>query len=160
MLAAVDPGTDKFGWAICDDNGGLLISGISSLSDLEDWASELLGSEFYMLAERASEKFGMPAVSSVPEFVLVGTGTGSRPLIERLMVSGLKVKTVREEFSSIRGRELFWKIHPPGRLLRFLPLTLLVPGRSIDDLAAWSLILDHIGKDTDKDGLPECVRRE
>ncbi|NMD17314.1 MAG: endonuclease, partial [Synergistaceae bacterium] len=31
MLIAVDPGTDKFGWAVTTDSGDLLLSGVSAL---------------------------------------------------------------------------------------------------------------------------------
>jgi len=57
MLIAVDPGTDKFGWAVTTDSGDLLLSGVSVLGDLEAWAAAVLEGDFPFLVERAIERF-------------------------------------------------------------------------------------------------------
>lgn len=144
MIAAVDPGTEKFGWAICSDSGELLLSGVSGVSDLEIWGRYLLAGDMTLLEPMAIENSGKIPAEESPAFLLVGSGTGSRSVIERLRALGLSVKVTSEQFSTIRGRELFWKIHPPKGFWRFFPRSLLVPRRSVDDLAAWSLVLDLI----------------
>ncbi len=144
MIAAVDPGTGKFGWVICEDTGALLLSGVSPIDDLAEWARILGNGDLKALEPLAAEKNGKEHGNDPPDLVLVGTGTGSGHVIELLRGTGLPVKVVPEQYSSIRGRELFWKIHPPAGLWRLFPITLLVPDRSVDDLAAWSLVLDFI----------------
>lgn len=145
MIAAIDPGTGKFGWVLCENTGALLLSGVSPIDDLGEWASIVGKGDLKALEPRAAEKSGKEHGGDPPDLVLVGTGTGSGPVIELLRASGLPVKIVPEQYSSIRGRELFWKIHPPGGLWKLFPKTLLVPNRSVDDLAAWSLLLDFVG---------------
>lgn len=144
MIAAVDPGTGKFGWVICDDSGDLLLSGVSAITDLENWAGKVFTGEIAALEQMAVENSGKIPLEDPPAFVLVGSGTGSRPVIERLKASGLSVKLMSEQYSTIRGRDLFWKIHPPKGLWRLFPRSLLVPRRSVDDLAAWSLVMDFV----------------
>ncbi len=149
MLIALDPGTDKFGWAVTTDSGDLLLSGVSALGDLEAWAAAVLGGDFPFLREKALERSGAEDSRVFPGFVIVGSGTGSAGCIKKLVSSGLRVEKVSEEFSTERGRELYWLIHPPRGLRRLLPKGLLVPPRTIDDLAAWSLILQYLGRGRD-----------
>ena len=148
MIAAVDPGTGKFGWVICEDSGELVLSGVSAVNDLEKWARALLAPDIGVLETMAIENSGKSCFERLPAFVLVGSGTGSRSIIERLEVSGLSVKVMPERYSTIRGRALFWKIHPPKGFWRLFPRSLLVPHRNIDDLAAWSLAMDFVGKES------------
>ncbi|HOG14747.1 MAG TPA: endonuclease [Synergistales bacterium] len=149
MLIALDPGTDKFGWAVTTDSGDLLLSGVSALGDLEAWAAAVLGGDFPFLREKALERSGAEDSRVFPGFVIVGSGTGSAPCVKRLVSAGLRVEKVSEEFSTERGRELYWLIHPPRGLRRLLPKGLLVPPRTIDDLAALSLILQYLGRGRD-----------
>ncbi|MGB4209550.1 MAG: hypothetical protein WBJ42_05355 [Thermovirgaceae bacterium] len=147
MLIAVDPGTDKFGWSITTDSGDLLLSGVSVLDDLEAWASAVLVGDFTFLRERAIERFNTEDSNVFPNFVIVGSGTGSAPCVKRLVSAGLRVEQVPEGYSSERGRALYWQIHPPRGLRWLIPGGLLVPPRSVDDLAAWSLVLRRLGRD-------------
>ena len=144
MIAAVDPGTGKFVCVICDDSGDLLLSGVSSIADLEIWAGKVFAGEIAALEPMAVENCGKIPLEEPPAFVLVGSGTGSRSVIDRLRASGLSVKLISEQYSTIRGRDLFWKIHPPKGFWRLFPRSLLVPHRSVDDLAAWSMVMDFI----------------
>lgn len=141
MLAAVDPGTEKFGWILCTDEGELVLSGVSPIGDIEPWARALFSGDLAYLEGSALEKGTLPGIMTTPEFVIVGSGTGSWLCIERLKKAGLKVHVVPESYSSIMGRELYWNIHPPAGFRKLLPRSLLVPPRSVDDLAAWSLVL-------------------
>lgn len=149
MLIALDPGTDKFGWALSSDSGDLLLSGLSAVGELEAWAGAVLRGDLFYLEERALEKAPGEDGRNFPDFVIVGSGTGSAGCIKKLVSSGLRVEKVSEEFSTERGRELYWLIHPPRGLRRLLPKGLLVPPRTIDDLAAWSLILQYLGRGRD-----------
>lgn len=152
MLIAVDPGTDKFGWAVTTDSGDLLLSGVSALGELEAWAAAVLVGDFTFLRERAIERFNAEDSNVFPGFVIVGSGTGSVACVKRLVSAGLRVEQVTEEYSSERGRALYWLVHPPKGLRRLIPRGLLVPPRSVDDLAAWSLVLRRVGRDGSAQG--------
>jgi hypothetical protein len=144
MLAAVDPGTEKFGWVLCTDDGDLILSGVCLIGDIELWAGAILSGDSGYLEKSALEKDILTDMISIPEFIIVGSGTGSRECVSRLKKTGLKVRLVPESYSSIRGRELYWDIHPPGGIRKLLPRSMLVPPRSVDDLAAWSLVLHFL----------------
>ncbi len=147
MLIALDPGTDKFGWAVTTDSGDLLLSGVSALGELEAWAAAVLEGDFTYLDESAIERSDAEDSRTFPGFVIVGSGTGSAACVKRLVSAGLRVEQVPEEYSSERGRAIYWQIHPPRGLQRLIPRGLLVPPRSVDDLAAWSLVLRRVGRD-------------
>ncbi|HCP07094.1 MAG: Uncharacterized protein XE01_0826 [Synergistales bacterium 58_81] len=144
MLIAMDPGTEKFGWAVSGDAGDLILSGVSPIGDIDEWTKAVLRGDTGFLEERAVERSAVPYSFSFPGFVIAGSGTGSSECIGRLVSSGLRVEKVPESFSTLRGRDLYWRIHPPRGFRRLVPKGLLIPPRDVDDLAAWSLILDYI----------------
>ncbi|MDR2779856.1 MAG: endonuclease, partial [Synergistaceae bacterium] len=45
-----------------------------------------------------------------------------------------------ERMTTLEARELYWRIHPPRGLSRLIPVSLRVPPRSVDDLAAWAIM--------------------
>ncbi|HOI81698.1 MAG: endonuclease [Thermovirgaceae bacterium] len=145
MLIAMDPGTEKFGWAVSSDTGDLLLSGVLPIDEIDEWAKAVLRGDTSFLEERAVERSAARPDRSFPGFVIAGSGTGSAKCIRRLASSGLRVEKVPESFSTLRGRDLYWRIHPPRGFHRLVPKGLLVPPRDVDDLAAWSLILEFIG---------------
>jgi len=145
MIAAVDPGREKFGWVICDDTGELIISGVSPVEEVERWALALSSADHEYLESIALETRGALQRGERPFPVLAGSGTGSGHVIEMMKRAGLEVLTVPEENTTLGGRALFWKIHPPRGLARLLPRSLAVPWRSADDMAAWCLVLEHLG---------------
>jgi len=152
LLIALDPGMEKFGWALSNDSGDLLLSGLSAVGELGTWGVAVARRDLFYLEERALEKTRREDSGAFPDSVIVGAGTGSAECIKKLVSSGLRVERVSEEFSTERGRALYWLIHPPRGLRRLLPKGLLVPPRNIDDLAAWSLILRYLGRDGDHSG--------
>ncbi|NMD17313.1 MAG: hypothetical protein GYA82_01880, partial [Synergistaceae bacterium] len=103
--------------------------------------------DFTYLDESAIERSDAEDSRTFPGFVIVGSGTGSAACVKRLVSAGLRVEQVPEEYSSERGRAIYWQIHPPRGLQRLIPRGLLVPPRSVDDLAAWSLVLRRVGRD-------------
>jgi hypothetical protein len=146
VIAAVDPGKEKFGWVICDDEGELILSGVSPVGEVGRWAGALSVGDREYLENIALEKKGSFQTGNRPFLLLAGSGTGSGDVIERLRRAGLEVLTVPEENTTLRGRALFWKIHPPRGLARLLPRSLTVPWRSAADMAAWCLVLEHLGR--------------
>ncbi len=144
MLIAMDPGTEKFGWAVSSDTGDLFLSGVLPIGEIDEWAKAILRGDMGFLEERAVERSAARNGRSFPDFVIAGSGTGSAMCIRRLVSSGLRVEKVPESFSTLRGRDLYWRIHPPMGFRKLVPKGLLVPPRDVDDLAAWSLILEFI----------------
>jgi hypothetical protein len=92
MLIAMDPGTEKFGWAVSSDTGDLLLSGVLPIDEIDEWAKAVLRGDTSFLEERAVERSAARPDRSFPGFVIAGSGTeaqnasGDLPL----QVSGLK----------------------------------------------------------------------
>jgi hypothetical protein len=51
-----------------------------------------------------------------------------------------ELETADEYGTTLKGRELYWKLHPPKGLWKLVPTSLRTPPRDIDDLAAWAII--------------------
>lgn len=68
--------------------------------------------------------------------VLVGDGTGSGAVVERLERRGVRPLVVDERGTTLDARDLYFRDHPPRGLLRLLPPGMRVPPRAIDDYAA------------------------
>lgn len=73
--------------------------------------------------------------------ILVGDGTGSRAVVERLERRGARPLLVDERGTTLDARGLYFRDHPPRGLLRLLPPGMRVPPRSIDDYAAVAIAL-------------------
>jgi hypothetical protein len=77
--------------------------------------------------------------------VLVGDGTGSGAVVERLRARGLEPTLVDESGTTLAARELYFRDHPPRGLSRLLPRGMRAPGRPIDDYAAYAIALRWLG---------------
>lgn len=73
--------------------------------------------------------------------VVVGGGTGSRALRERLAALGHTVETAAEEGTSLEARALYFRDHPPRGWARLLPAGMRSPPVPIDDYAAYAIAL-------------------
>ena len=87
---------------------------------------------------------------SVPEAfdvseIFVGNGTTHDNLLQ-LLEGKVKVILVDERGTTLDGRKLYWKLHPPRGFWKIFPTSLRLPPREIDDLAAWAIILKSITK--------------
>ena len=73
------------------------------------------------------------------ERIYLGNGTSSEDLSK--LLSGICELEIADEYgSTLKGRELYWKLNPPKGLWKLIPVTLRTPPRDIDDLAAWAII--------------------
>jgi hypothetical protein len=55
------------------------------------------------------------------------------------------VRSVREKGTTLRARELYWRLYPPKGVQRLIPKGLRVPPRSeMDDFAAWAIVLEFL----------------
>lgn len=73
--------------------------------------------------------------------VVVGNGTGSAAVVERLRRRGLEPVLVDEKDTTLIARQLYFRDHPPRGLARLLPPGMRAPPRPIDDYAAYVIAL-------------------
>ena len=136
IILAFDPGRDKTGFAFVSSDGGLLLSGIFPSSEREEFFAALeSGDVSRWVLEGVSDDL-MPDVCAI----ICGNGTSSLEFREYLLKRlGVEALSVDERNTTLEARRLYWKLHRPGLFARLLPEGLRVPGRVIDDLAAWAI---------------------
>ena len=118
-ILAVDPGRDKCGLAVTDENGALLWCLVSPRAQTLD------------AIQQAVEQW------SVTQFV-VGDSTASGELCEAVgsRWPQIQLQVVDETGSTLEARGLYWQEKPPRGWRRLTPLSLQVPPEPIDDFAA------------------------
>lgn len=136
ILCGIDPGREKLGVALAE-NGELLFSAILLLDQLPLLCAALKGGEWGEIpyCERSGHFRG-----GAPERIFLGDGTASRALAEALRGQGVDFCPVDERGTTLEGRALYWELHPPRGLWRLVPLSLRVPPRPVDDLAALAIL--------------------
>jgi hypothetical protein len=137
----IDPGLEKFGLAIADGPAGerLVFSAIMPV-EKTDFAIEcILKGTLDDLSAWETEPREDDRGFSLDEIYL-GNGTGFKFFKKRLEERGISYTVVREHSTTIEGRALYWKLHPPSGLWKIIPLSLRVPPRQMDDLAAWAIL--------------------
>ncbi len=126
MILAVDPGTQKAGYALADSEGRLLERGILSPGDL--------------LVFAAGHKGQLSAV-------IVGAGTGHKPLAQGLAeASGIPVTLVDERETTLLARKRYFVENPPKGWRRLLPVSLQTPPGPIDDYVAVLLLERYLAQ--------------
>lgn len=139
VILGLDPGRDKFGWAFVAPDGSLLVSGIIPICRAEELVGSLLAGSLEEVSSFTRENPWMVERLDVPDLVLLGNGT-ARQGLAGILVSRKRAFTLFDETNTtLEARPLYWLLHPPKGLARFLPESLRVPPRPIDDLAAWVL---------------------
>lgn len=119
-ILAIDPGSDKVGYAVILYNLECKDRGICYLSELNRIFKKFCTSE------------------PLPEAVVVGGGTSSA-IVSRLYNSlnySPDLKFCDETNSTLKARERFFEENPPTGLWKLMPIGLQTPGRAIDDYAA------------------------
>ena len=119
VVAAVDPGREKCGVAVVDEDGSVLEQAVVATVRLVD-----------ELTARAM-KFR-------PERILLGNGTTSRTAEEtiREAIPDVPVEIVDEYRTTDDAKVAYWKAHPPTGWRRFLPTGMQVPPEPVDDFVA------------------------
>lgn len=138
MKCGIDPGRYKIGFALADC-GELLFSAIIPKAEEQKLREALVSREWQALARWRLEGSAENAEGKELENICVGDGTSSSDILT-LLEDVFGVKRVDEKGSTLEGRRRYWLLHPPEGLWRLVPVSLRVPPRDIDDLAAWSLI--------------------
>jgi RNase H-fold protein (predicted Holliday junction resolvase) len=117
-VLAIDPGHEKCGLAVLDAEAGLLERRVVSRRELpavvRDWCGRYQ-----------------------PDFLLLGSGTGSRDLLEPLSALSMPLRRVPERETTRGARQRYFLDHPPRGWRRLIPRSLQVPAVPIDDYAAW-----------------------
>ena len=140
MYLGLAPGRDKVGFAFVDEEGKLIYSGILPASDLDLFLSILMKDDWERLKPYGREGEVSLLYDERLKGILLGGGTTSEKVELALKRLGLNYEVVDESFSTERARGLYFQIHPPRGLRKYLPRSLLVPNRDVDDLAAWELV--------------------
>jgi len=129
-VLAIDPGRDKCGLALLDSTGAILKMQIVESSRLVDtvvdWTSRLVDTVVDWTSTLESTT------------VVMGSGTGSKSLRKELAERiGPDRLIIVDEFGSTEmAKILYFKANPPRGIWRFIPISLQVPPRAVDDYAA------------------------
>jgi hypothetical protein len=144
----IDPGRDKFGLAVAGGTGGenLLFSAILPLTAIGIVSECLHSGDFGDVSEWRAENLSKLLVFDI-RALFVGNGTGLDFFRRKFDESGILYNIINERMTTLEGRDLYWKLHPPSGLWKYIPLSLRTPGRPIDDLAAWAILMRGIKND-------------
>ncbi|WP_320668308.1 resolvase [Prochlorococcus sp. MIT 1307] len=132
---AIDPGNKKCGLLLADLEADLVLDGrvIDSNAVID-----------CILEWRAQGPI---------DGIVLGNGTTSKYWEVRL--KGLApIEIVEERGTTLRARERYWELWPPGIWLRWLPRGLLLPTNPLDAVAALVLLEDHLSKKLNWTGPP------
>lgn len=119
VVAAIDPGREKCGLAIVDENGCVLEQAVVATVWLAD-----------EIATRVKE--------FRPACILLGNGTTSHAAEETIRATfpDVPVEIVDEYRTTDDAKNAYWKAHPPRGWRRFLPTSMQVPPEPVDDFVA------------------------
>ena len=138
IKCGVDPGRYKIGVAFVEGDR-LLFSAIVPKSSEEVLLQSLKEREWKLLVPWIKEGDFKFIEGKTLEKICLGNGTSSKELTE--LLSGICELEITDEYrTTLRGRELYWKLHPPRGVWKLVPTSLRIPPRDIDDLAAWAII--------------------
>jgi RNase H-fold protein (predicted Holliday junction resolvase) len=138
LFCGLDPGREKFGLAV-GSGGSLAFSAIVPISLIGRAIECVARADFSNIAEFGLEGEAKPGLCL--SSVFLGGGTGFRAFAARLDETGVSYSVVDEGMTTLEGRSLYWRLHPPRGLWRLLPVSLRVPPRPIDDMAAWAILI-------------------
>lgn len=118
-VLAIDPGSVKCGMAVVQRSGQILHQSVIATVSLAEEAASLI------------QRYR-------PIVLLVGTGTGSKPMLRALAAMNLTlpIVSVDEAHTSESARTRFVAENPPKGLQRWLPRSLRTPPRPYDDYVA------------------------
>ncbi|MDR1516137.1 MAG: hypothetical protein LBS45_10615 [Synergistaceae bacterium] len=142
----IDPGSEKFGLALANGPAGdrLVLSAIIPADKFEVVIGCLTAGDFKPIegwvTEKNGEGYGFRA-----DCLFIGDGTGSLFFSRKLEAKNIIYNIIDERHTTSEGRLLYWRLNPPRGLWKIVPLSLRVPPRPVDDLAAWAILKRGIG---------------
>ncbi len=138
IKCGIDPGRHKIGVAFSEDDRLLFSAIISKLSE-EVLLLSLKERSWDALAPWKKEGDLKSMEGKMLEKICLGNGTSSEELHD--LLRGICELEITDEYgTTLKGRELYWKLHPPKGLWKLVSTSLRTPPRDIDDLAAWAII--------------------
>ena len=132
IIIAIDPGREKCGLAVVDQQSGVLSQQIIETKALPTVVEQLRAT--YHITK-----------------VVLGDGTSSQVAKERLEKSRqadqpFMIELIDERHSTDQARKRYWREHPPTGLKRLIPVTMQVPPRPVDDYVAVILAERYFAK--------------
>lgn len=118
-IAAFDPGRDKCGFAVLQEDGHVLMQQVILTAELE----KHLG--------LAREKYGF-------QRLIEGNGTTSGQARARIQqaLPDVEIKVIDEYRTTELAKEYYWKAHPRRGWRRLVPQGMMVPPEPVDDFVA------------------------
>lgn len=126
MILAIDPGSQKCGLAVVDDQGVILEKMVVQAGELSKTVSVIMDN--YRIS-----------------IFVVGDRTNSKIVSKSLKSYGLPVEMVDESYSSFEGRRRYLRDHNQG-LMRLIPIGLRSPSEAYDDYVAVILAERYLKK--------------
>lgn len=144
LILGLDPGRDKIGFAAAAPTKELLFSGVFPAKELRVFLKEAgrgscSADAFSPWLQERLEEGRCRALRAV----VLGDGTCSDVLMRALKEASLpcRIVCVDERGTTLEARELYWRLHRPRLWQLFLPRSMRVPPRPLDDLAAWAIAM-------------------
>ena len=133
IIAALDPGRDKCGFAVLCASGEVLCQRVIETKNLIEEVTA------------AKAEYGFSRI-------VMGNGTTSQKAHKRLHeVPDLEI-IIRDEYRTTEmARGEYWKAHPPKGWRRLLPVTMQVPPVPVDDFVAVILARRFIKEQEEKE---------
>ena len=127
LFISIDPGKNKCGLLLADDNSGNVIeAGVSSLNKFSEFVS--LWNDDYNVSK-----------------IIIGDGTNCYYIEDKLKKKNiLNLNYVNEKGSTLRARFRYWEIWPPNHFIRWLPKQMLLPPENLDAVVALILLEDFL----------------
>ena len=119
IIVAIDPGTNKCGYAVVDSNLNVLQREVT-------------------LAERIINRIKNSFKVYKIEKIILGNGTNYKQIENKLKnyFPRLKIILIEENFSTLEARKKYFAAYPPRGISRLIPLSLRVPPCQYDDFVA------------------------
>ena len=123
-ILGFDPGRDKCGVAITDDQGNIYDHQV------------VKSSQAILTMNSLIEQFSV-------NLLVMGNQTTSKQWKKRLeneLLLSIPIELIDERNSTLEARDRYWEMYPPQGLMRLLPQGMRNPPRPIDDIVAILLI--------------------
>lgn len=136
MILAVDPGNEKTGVAVVNEDKSLVKKDIVPTIDLKE--------EIRLLLRNFSN------ISTI----VCGNGTNHKhlyPLLQAIAQEhNIKVSLTDEAHTTEEARKRYWDYNSPTGLKRLIPRGMLFPPEPVDDFTAWIIGERYLQKYDDK----------
>jgi RNase H-fold protein (predicted Holliday junction resolvase) len=130
MILGFDPGRDKCGLALVNNDNKILYNKVINSEDSIEIINDLIN-------------------KYKPFKLVMGNQTTSKQwkkqLIDNLNLS-IEIILVDEKNSTVEARQKYWEMYPPQGLTKLIPKGLRIPPRPVDDIVALILIDRYLDK--------------